>query len=133
MAHEPPSETDWPKIFVSELRTDELPAASAAIVYSHIDGHYGEAQAGGALRAALASSDGAALASLLDEPPWKPSAAEVAAVREAEGNRAANECARAPARLRTHLIYSRASRRALIYSRVRVAPCSRRSLSPPPE
>eukprot|EP00316_Scyphosphaera_apsteinii_P024138 CAMPEP_0119327630 /NCGR_PEP_ID=MMETSP1333-20130426/71280_1 /TAXON_ID=418940 /ORGANISM="Scyphosphaera apsteinii, Strain RCC1455" /LENGTH=324 /DNA_ID=CAMNT_0007336271 /DNA_START=65 /DNA_END=1039 /DNA_ORIENTATION=- len=93
--YEPPAETDWPKVFVSELRTAELPEAAAAIIYSHVDEYYGtEARGGQALSNALGAADGEALAQLLDEPPWRASAVEVAAVRVAEGaSRGASEYA----------------------------------------
>jgi len=82
--YEPPEETSWPKIFVSELRTKELPEHAAAIVFAHVDGHYGKA-AHERLRGALSAGDGDALAQLLDQPPWTPSAEEVAIVRAADG------------------------------------------------
>ncbi len=97
--YEPPAETHWPKVFVSELRTAELPPPAAAIVYRHVDGfgYSGRGAGGRALSAALDAEDGAALARLLDEPPWVPTAAEVAAVREAEGaSKGAVECALHP-------------------------------------
>ncbi len=86
--YEPPAETAWPKVFVSELRTAELPADAAAIIYAHVDGHYGEA-AHDRLRSALSAGDGDALAQILDEPAWAPSAEEVAVVRSADGGDAA--------------------------------------------
>ena len=86
--YEPPAETDWPKVFVSELRTGELPAEAAKIVFSHVDGFYG-GRGVPTLRDALAAASGAPLADLLDEPPWRPTAAEVAAVRGADGGDAA--------------------------------------------
>jgi len=94
--YEPPAETDWPKVFVSELRVAELPRAAADIVFSHIDGYYNISE-NGALKAALAARDGDALARLLDQPAWIPSKAEVETVRDADGGdpamRAATEYA----------------------------------------
>jgi len=37
---EPPESTDWPKVFVSELRVTELPSAAGSVVHSLIDGVY---------------------------------------------------------------------------------------------
>ena len=131
--YEPPSCTQWPKVFISELRTAELRPEARAIVYAHVDGFYGDgphARGGSALRAALlgaggsdqgmigrmggGGSDGAdaagggggadgaagddeaaaaALARLLDDPPWRPSAAEVGAVRAADGGDPAQRAA----------------------------------------
>ena len=83
--YEPPADADWPKIFVSELRTSELPDSVAAACYASVDGYFGECERGGtALRQAISACDGLALARLLDEPPWQPSAAVVAAVRGAD-------------------------------------------------
>lgn len=90
--YEPPEETSWPKIFVSELRTSELPTAAADVIYSHVDGYYGST-ARSTLHAALCSEDGDALARMLDEPPWTPSADEVAMVRAADGGDAAKRAA----------------------------------------
>jgi len=93
--YEPPAETDWPKVFVSELRTAELSPEASAIIYSHVDGYYREAQS--RVNRCIVSGDGDELARLLDEPPWSPSVAEVAAVRAADGGdaglRAATEYA----------------------------------------
>jgi hypothetical protein len=61
--YEHPEETSWPKIFVSELRTKELPEHAAAIIFAHVDGHYGKA-AHERLRGALSAGDGDALAGL---------------------------------------------------------------------
>jgi len=96
--YEPPAAAEsWPKIFVSELRTSELPdAAARATIYEHVDGYY-DGAGDAALRAALAADDSDALFTLLDEPPWAPSAADVAAVRGSDGGdpamRAATEYA----------------------------------------
>ena len=68
----------WPKVFVSELR--RLPAEAGNRLL--IDG-----STAAALRARRGS--GAPLADLFDEPPWRPTAAEAAAVRGAGGGRAA--------------------------------------------
>ena len=65
-----------------------LPAEAAKIVFSHVDGFYG-GRGGPSLRDALAAASGAPLAGLLDELPWRPTAAEVAAVRGADGGDAA--------------------------------------------
>ena len=88
--YEPPASTGWPKIFVSELRSAELPPVAAEIVFKHVDGYFasGPKSSGpgtSALRLAIAAGDGDALATLLDDPPWQPSLAEVNAVRSADG------------------------------------------------
>ena len=38
--YEPPASTGWPKIFVSELRSAELPPVAAEIVFKHVDGYF---------------------------------------------------------------------------------------------
>jgi hypothetical protein len=79
---EPPEQTDWPKVFVSELRASELPAAAADIVHSHVDRIYADhtTRLPQAL-AADAPSQPELLLELLDAPPWAPTAAEVERIR----------------------------------------------------
>lgn len=79
---EPPEQTDWPKVFVSELRASELPAEAAHIVHAHVDGVY--ARRAARLHQALACDASASeLLELLDTPPWNPTAAEEERVRAA--------------------------------------------------
>uniref|UniRef100_A0A7S0NQK1 2-oxoadipate dioxygenase/decarboxylase n=1 Tax=Calcidiscus leptoporus TaxID=127549 RepID=A0A7S0NQK1_9EUKA len=75
---EPPEETDWPKIFLSELRVRELPAAAAATIFGYIDGYYESAL----VDAAIAADDPAALATTLEKPPWSVSSADEETLRE---------------------------------------------------
>eukprot|EP00439_Symbiodinium_sp_Y106_P017180 s5039_g2.t1 len=63
--YEPPEETNWPKIFVSEMRIDELPDPAAEILYRHVDGFYDVQRA----KAALA--DGAGAVAELLETLWE--------------------------------------------------------------
>jgi hypothetical protein len=74
---EPPEATDWPKIFISEMRTEELPAKIAEIVSRHVKGYYKT----GAARSALDGGDAAALIELLEVPPWNVTASEEQDVR----------------------------------------------------
>ena len=37
---EPPETTDWPKVFISELRTSDLPEEVASIIHNRVDGYY---------------------------------------------------------------------------------------------
>lgn len=74
---EPPETTDWPKVFISELRTDDLPSEVAEVVSRHVQGYYKT----GAARNALESGDARALVKLLEVPPWNISAAEEESVR----------------------------------------------------
>lgn len=75
--YEPPEETNWPKIFVSEMRIDELPDTAAEILYRHVDGFYDVQRA----KAALADGAGA-VAELLETPPWNPTVQEEQAIRQ---------------------------------------------------
>ena len=78
---EPPEATDWPKVFISQLRVADLPSARAReIIYGHVDGYYGER--GPAEAEAASATSPAALAHYLDTPPWNVSVAEEGAVRE---------------------------------------------------
>lgn len=70
--YEPPEETSWPKVFVSEMRIEELPEAARAMLFRHVDGFY-EPQ-----RVAEALEKGAeAVAELLEVPPWNATAKEM--------------------------------------------------------
>lgn len=75
--YEPPEATDWPKVFISELRSDQLPDKVARIISRHVQGYYNT----GAARVALDSGDADALVKLLEVPPWNVSAAEEESVR----------------------------------------------------
>lgn len=80
--YEPPEETNWPKVFISELRVAELPPAAAAVVYAHIDGYYASID----ISAFVRRKDADEITRLMDDPPWRPTAAEVDAVRAAGGD-----------------------------------------------
>eukprot|EP00403_Amphidinium_massartii_P033267 CAMPEP_0178449060 /NCGR_PEP_ID=MMETSP0689_2-20121128/42332_1 /TAXON_ID=160604 /ORGANISM="Amphidinium massartii, Strain CS-259" /LENGTH=326 /DNA_ID=CAMNT_0020074319 /DNA_START=57 /DNA_END=1037 /DNA_ORIENTATION=- len=75
---EPPESTDWPKVFISELRTSELPEETAAIIYRHVDGFYDLQR----MEAALKECSPEKLVALLERLPFAPTAAEEAKVRE---------------------------------------------------
>merc|ERR1712032_281727 len=74
---EPPGATDWPKVFISELRVDDLPSSVANIISNNVRDYY----SGGAVRTALKSGDAGALVDLLEMIPWNVSAAEEESVR----------------------------------------------------
>mmetsp|Transcript_7478 Transcript_7478/g.18862 ORF Transcript_7478/g.18862 Transcript_7478/m.18862 type:complete len:348 (+) Transcript_7478:63-1106(+) len=74
---EPPEITDWPKIFISELRADELPAEASEIVQRHVGNYY---DSSAALKA-QSMGDASALVDLLETPPWRVSAEEEMKVR----------------------------------------------------
>jgi hypothetical protein len=80
---EPPEQTDWPKVFVSELRASELPATAADIVHAHVDGVF-PGQTARLHQALKSDAPVSELLDLLDTPPWLPTAVEVEKVR-AEG------------------------------------------------
>lgn len=94
---EPPGTTDWPKIFISELRTSELPEPAASAIFSILGDHYERLDA--AASAALNRSDdpedsSAALLDLLDTPRWSLSSDAERAVR-AVGHRSPEHAAAA--------------------------------------
>jgi len=74
---EPPETTDWPKVFISELRADELPAETAVIVQRHVKNYYSS----GTALTAPRMVDASALVDLLETPPWHVSAGEEMKVR----------------------------------------------------
>lgn len=83
--YEPPESTNWPKVFISELRVAELPPEAASLVRERVGGYYlpgGAAQA--SARAALAAGDAHAIADLMEHPPWSRAftAADEARLRE---------------------------------------------------
>ncbi|CAK8985967.1 Hypothetical protein SCF082_LOCUS352 [Durusdinium trenchii] len=69
--YEPPEETNWPKVFVSEMRIKELPEVAQEVLFRHVDGFYEPSRAEGAL-----ANGSAAVAELLETPPWCPTAEE---------------------------------------------------------
>eukprot|EP00931_Biecheleriopsis_adriatica_P066353 TRINITY_DN4072_c2_g1_i1.p1 TRINITY_DN4072_c2_g1~~TRINITY_DN4072_c2_g1_i1.p1 ORF type:complete len:358 (+),score=55.38 TRINITY_DN4072_c2_g1_i1:49-1074(+) len=75
---EPPETTDWPKVFISEMRTDELPKEVSDLVCHHVRGYYKS----GVAHAAIAHGDVNALVNILEMPPWNVTAAEERSVRE---------------------------------------------------
>ncbi|CAJ1361520.1 unnamed protein product [Effrenium voratum] len=74
--YEPPEETNWPKVFVSEMRIKELPQEAADILFRHVDGFYDASRAREALQ-----NGAAAVADLLETPPWKPTLKEEQTLR----------------------------------------------------
>lgn len=69
--YEPPESTNWPKVFISELRVAQLPDQAARLVRERVGGYYlpdGEAHANA--RAAFASKNASALADLMEDVPW---------------------------------------------------------------
>jgi hypothetical protein len=82
--YEPPASTGWPKVFISELRVAELPARAAQMVRAAVgEGYLPHSQLSKAKGAALEALDAAAIAQLMEEPPWRASfsAADEAALR----------------------------------------------------
>lgn len=75
--YEPPEETNWPKIFVSEMRINELPSDAADVLFRHVDGFYEPDRA----VAALESNDPKQVAELLETPPWNPTIQEMQTLR----------------------------------------------------
>jgi len=73
--YEPPEETNWPKIFVSEMRIQELPSTAAEVLFRHVDGYYDTAKAEAAL------GDAVQVADLLETPPWNPTVQEMQTLR----------------------------------------------------
>eukprot|EP00913_Durusdinium_trenchii_P011037 g10361.t1 len=63
--------TNWPKVFVSEMRIKELPEVAQEVLFRHVDGFYEPSRAEGAL-----ANGSAAVAELLETPPWCPTAEE---------------------------------------------------------
>ena len=93
--YEPPETEQWPKVFISELRTHELPTETANIIHSHISDYYDKIGPS-ALNHALASlqeGDGQPLFWLFDEPPWNPRAEEILEIRRATAGSSAGEYA----------------------------------------
>mmetsp|Transcript_10302 Transcript_10302/g.14564 ORF Transcript_10302/g.14564 Transcript_10302/m.14564 type:complete len:214 (+) Transcript_10302:340-981(+) len=75
---EPPETTDWPKVFISELRTFEMPEDVASIIYRRVDGYYELAS----MEAVLRDGQADKLIALFEALPFTPTAAEEARVRE---------------------------------------------------
>jgi hypothetical protein len=74
---EPPEITDWPKVFISELRAEELPVTASAIVQRHVGNYYSS----GAAVTAQGTRDASALMDMLETPPWCVSAEDEMKVR----------------------------------------------------
>uniref|UniRef100_A0A7S4EUF6 2-oxoadipate dioxygenase/decarboxylase n=2 Tax=Chrysotila carterae TaxID=13221 RepID=A0A7S4EUF6_CHRCT len=74
---EPPEETQWPKVFISELRVDEMPSEASAIVYKYVDGYYDDA----VIDHAAASGDARALVDILETPPWSVTSSDEQSLR----------------------------------------------------
>lgn len=75
--YEPPEETGWPKVFISEMRAEELPPEVASIVYRHVDGYYEPER----VQRALSSGDVESIAALIERPPWSITSAEEEQIR----------------------------------------------------
>jgi hypothetical protein len=75
--YEPPELTDWPKVFISEMRANDLPNEVADVVSRHVRGYYQN----DFVQKALDKSDADALVKLLEVPPWNIDASEEEALR----------------------------------------------------
>jgi hypothetical protein len=76
--YEPPELTDWPKVFISEMRACDLPNQVAEIITKHVRGYYQT----DIVRNALDSGNADALVNLLEVPPWNISASEEGVIRK---------------------------------------------------
>lgn len=80
--YEPPSETNWPKVFISEQQTNKLPDRARNIVYKTIGTYYSSAPLKHLGLDDPENADPHILYSVLEQPPWNPSFEDYCTLQE---------------------------------------------------
>lgn len=80
--YEPPQDTNWPKVFISEQQVDQLPIEAQKIVYNTIGDYYRSNPFGFLVDGSPETTDPQALFAALETPPWNMSSSEYDALLE---------------------------------------------------
>ena len=78
--YEPPEDSNWPKVFISEQQVDQLPEAARKLIWGTIKNYYSSKPLSTLGLAKPEKADPQALYEVLENPPWNPSSTDYQAL-----------------------------------------------------